>query len=152
MDNKQPETKFLHFRYSGINEKGETEIFARGGLTIAFREIEPGLIEHAYAKCHINDNFNKVTARNKAGGRLLSPKHAKQFKGTEQDLVNAVETDVENYNHYSPYSLYQGLTLGRKYNGKRKYALGLNPSFDAADVVIETINQTGGIIAAEVNA
>lgn len=114
---KSPDaTKFLHFRYSG-----EGGVFARGGLTIAFAEREPGVIVHASAKCHINDNFRKHEGRAKAGGRLLSKQFSQTFNGTEEQFLNAIDQDLELYNQaYSQF--HGGLTLARKYNGKRKQA------------------------------
>lgn len=114
MSNNQ--TKFLHFRY--VDASGN--IHARGGLTFAYREVEPGIIEHAHARCHPVDNFSKATARAKAGGRLLSPRFAKKFEGNEQQFQTLLEQDVELFNQYSPMSMYAGLDLVRKYSGKRR--------------------------------
>lgn len=117
---QQPENKFLHYRYA--DDRGN--IHARGGLTFAYRTTDTGEVVFANAKCHLNDNFSKITARNKAGGRLQSPKFAKTFKGNEQDFLVALEQDIENYNTYA-YAAHPGLTLVRKYSGKRKLAAPL---------------------------
>lgn len=44
----------------------------RGGITIAFRELDTGEIEYALARCSPNDNFSKAMGRVKAEGRLKS--------------------------------------------------------------------------------
>lgn len=112
------EIKFLHYRYSDA----DGNVFARGGLTIAYREIPGGKIQHASAKCHLNDNFVKQAGRAKAGGRLQSPRYAQVFDGDEGKFADALETDIAYFNRnaylYNPEGV--NLTLVRKYNGKRK--------------------------------
>lgn len=51
------------------------KIVNNGGLTVAYREIEPGMVEYALAFCGPLDNFNKAYGRAKAGGRLNSARH-----------------------------------------------------------------------------
>lgn len=119
---KQPETKFLHFRY---REK-DGNIFARGGRTIAFQETPDG-VKYAVALCHLNDNFVKAMGRIKAGGRLNSPTQSGVFPGTEDDFLNAINSDIQIVNKkekqaamFAGYDPEYALQLERKYNGKRR--------------------------------
>lgn len=98
------DARFLHFRYTDLDGTW----YARGGLTIAYRETPEG-IEYADAKCHLNDNFVKAQGRAKAAGRLASTKLRKTVKGvSEREFVDDVAAEVAMFG------------LSRKYNGRRK--------------------------------
>jgi hypothetical protein len=45
-----------------------------GGMTVAYQEVKPGLIEYSLARCSTRDNFNKKLGREIATGRLASGK------------------------------------------------------------------------------
>ena len=62
----------VHFRH--IRNFDKKNITARGGRTIAFRQIDENTIEFAIAKCSPKDNFNKKIGRRIAEGRLNSGK------------------------------------------------------------------------------
>lgn len=47
---------------------------SRGGFTVAYQEIKPGLIEYSIATCSTCDNFNKKLGRAIATGRLANNK------------------------------------------------------------------------------
>ena len=70
---------FLHLR--NIDNQGGID--CRGGATVAFREIKPGMIQYAAAFCSPHDNFNKAYGRTKAAGRLNSPRFAAIVEGTD---------------------------------------------------------------------
>lgn len=64
----------VRFRHMRVVKDGK--IFNMGGVTVAFKEIAPGAITYAIARCSINDNFDKAKGRVIAEGRLSSPKYA----------------------------------------------------------------------------
>lgn len=47
---------------------------SRGGLTLAYQEVKPGLIEYSLARCSSRDNFSKKMGRDIATGRLARGK------------------------------------------------------------------------------
>ena len=47
---------------------------SRGGFTVAYQEVKPGLIEYSIATCSTRDNFNKKLGRDIATGRLVNNK------------------------------------------------------------------------------
>ena len=47
---------------------------SRGGFTVAYQEVKPGLIEYSRATCSTRDNFNKKLGRAIATGRLVNSK------------------------------------------------------------------------------
>lgn len=83
-DTKNP--KFMYFRF----RNPEGEFIARGGLVLAYNEVTEKHIVYAASSCHMNDNFNRITGRKKAAGRLQSPNYAQSFVGSIDDLQNAV--------------------------------------------------------------
>lgn len=52
---------------------------SRGGFTVAYKEITPGVIEYSIASCSTNDNFNKALGRAISAGRLVNKKSTKCF-------------------------------------------------------------------------
>jgi hypothetical protein len=74
------ETKYMHIR-----NIRQGQIDARGGATIAYREINGG-IEYAAAYCSPADTFNKAYGRAKAGGRLNSVNYRRIFPSNDMSL------------------------------------------------------------------
>lgn len=112
VDNK-PETKFLHYRLFGDNG-----IAARGGITVAYCEIAPGKLRVAQARCHTLDNFVKRQGRIKASGRLQSEKLSRTFEGTDRELMDQIDADLNNLNlSVQPAT---GLRFQRKFSAKAK--------------------------------
>jgi len=79
---------FGHDRY--LDAKGR--IASRGGLTIAFKQVDGG-VEYAYARCHENDAFVKKAGRIKAAGRLQSPRYATRLNMDVTDMNPAEVCD-----------------------------------------------------------
>lgn len=73
---------FMHIR----NTDQYGQVSNHGGITIAYREVSPTIIEFAVAKCSDKDNFNKAYGRAKAQGRMNSPAFRKNFVGTFQSF------------------------------------------------------------------
>lgn len=73
------QTKYIHLR----QVKYTTGLQARGGLTIAFREIPLAngnkSVSIATARCSRNDVFNKKIGRNVAEGRLNTIRNGSQL-------------------------------------------------------------------------
>lgn len=60
----------------------------KGGLTIAMECNENDqVIATASACCSIKDNFNRKTGRQKAQGRLNSPRYRKELKDPQQRRI-----------------------------------------------------------------
>lgn len=79
--------KFAHIRYK---EKDGT-IACRGGITVAYEQIEDSTFKYAVAICHEHDNYNKRIGRAKAAGRLNSKHYCEEFKTTNpQDLIQYI--------------------------------------------------------------
>lgn len=58
--------KFMHFRQ--LNKDGTVN--ARGGLTLAYYEEQPGLFTYAAARCSKDDNYSRHAGRCVAVNRL----------------------------------------------------------------------------------
>ena len=71
MEKKKVEIGKVFFRHIR-NINGDGTVSNRGGATIAFREIEPGVIKMAMALCSNRDNFCRKTGRIISGGRMNS--------------------------------------------------------------------------------
>jgi len=90
------EVKFRHKRAYMVNVwNGEEVISNRGGISIAYRELDVETIIYAFSVCSFKDNFNRKTGRTMAGGRLKSPKHTITFKGSFAEFHKAI-TDLED--------------------------------------------------------
>lgn len=73
--------KFVHLRNLDKN---------RGGITIAYSvDEDTKVVYYAIARCNPKDNFCRRTGRVKAAGRLLSPKHVREFKYNDWKEVHA---------------------------------------------------------------
>jgi hypothetical protein len=59
---------------------------SRGGLTVAYQEVKPGLIEYSIARCSTRDNFNKKMGRDIATGRLAVGKSASEVGMTLEEF------------------------------------------------------------------
>ncbi len=57
-----------------IHRRKSSPLFAgpatHGGMTVAYQEVKPGLIEYSIARCSTRDNFNKKLGRDIATGRM----------------------------------------------------------------------------------
>lgn len=87
------ELNFLHLR--NVDNKGAID--CRGGATVAFREIQPGVIQYASAYCSPQDNFNKAYGRTKAAGRLNSTRFAATIEGLDLPTFRKNVLDGELY-------------------------------------------------------
>lgn len=87
------ELNFLHLR--NLDNKGSID--SRGGATVAFREIQPGVIQYAAAYCSPQDNFNKAYGRTKASGRLNSARFAATIEGMDLPTFRKNVLDGELY-------------------------------------------------------
>jgi hypothetical protein len=59
---------------------------SRGGFTIAYQEIKPGLVEYSIANCSPRDNFNKKIGRDIATGRLVNSNNRAVRESTVEDF------------------------------------------------------------------
>lgn len=68
--------QYIHRRKTlpGTNLHGHGGLDSRGGFTVAYREVELGLIEYSIATCSTRDNFNKKLGRDIATGRMNNNK------------------------------------------------------------------------------
>lgn len=64
--------QFIHRRK--FKHLFDFEPASRGGSTIAYQEVKPGLIKYSTARCSSLDNFSKKIGRDVATGRLTSGK------------------------------------------------------------------------------
>lgn len=67
--------QFIHRRPINLIHSMYTPA-SHGGFTVAYQEVEPGLIEYSIAQCSNRDNFNKKLGRDIAHGRLVNNKVA----------------------------------------------------------------------------
>lgn len=88
-----PEKGKVFFRHiRNINDDGT--VSNRGGATVAYQEVKPGLIRVAMALCSNRDNFCRKTGRTIAGGRMNS-----------QVASGFIETSWENFIKSMPYTM-----------------------------------------------
>lgn len=98
-----PSIKFLHYRYPEITVRGAVTSGweSRGGRTFAYRDNGNGSFDVSVSKCHLNDNFNKKLARDRAAGRMLAVADEANtpvtIPGTYEDVLNYCNTDAGNY-------------------------------------------------------
>lgn len=138
----ETQTKFRHYRYNDDNG-----LLPTGGMTVAYRTLEPGKIVHAAAKCHPRDAFVKSQGRIKSAGRLLS-KGAQVFTGTEEEFLNELDRSVSVYS--SMMLMTYGVTLDRKFSGKRKHGDVVMISNDvAADIAAFDAENDFGLTASQ---
>ena len=76
--------KHIHRRF--LDPRFGNRIHGKGGLTLAYRELNNNQIEFSIAKCHERDNFCKAQGRVKSAGRLCSEKHRNIFNGSIQQF------------------------------------------------------------------
>jgi hypothetical protein len=94
--NNDAEVRFRHIRVVK-----DDEIYNMGGITVAFKEIAPGAITYAIARCSINDNFDKKKGRTIAEGRLNSPKHAETVPMTLEAFYKSLrDQNVFDYEDF----------------------------------------------------
>lgn len=75
--------QFIHRRPVVIIGPARPADFAsRGGFTVAYQEVQPGLIEYSVAHCSPRDNFNKKIGRDIATGRLINGRHLTSRKSS----------------------------------------------------------------------
>lgn len=80
---------FIH-RRRVVNGK----IQNNGGQTIAFRELDNGNIEAAFAFCNPKDNFSRAAGRVKAAGRLNSDRYREIFDHTYDEFIACNATHI----------------------------------------------------------
>jgi hypothetical protein len=92
------DVRFRHFRLTRDGEFVDytkdlktQEISNLGGLTVAYKEVEPDVIRFAYAICSGQDNFCKKTGRTIAAGRLNSDKIAKTLHVKYEDFLSQLQ-------------------------------------------------------------
>lgn len=77
--------RFIHRRRVVDNQ-----VKNNGGFTVAYRELDNGWIEYAFAKCSPRDNFSRELGRVKAQGRLDSPNYRYVTDLTPVDFVASI--------------------------------------------------------------
>lgn len=88
--------KFAHYRLTnGTDELGKPVWQARGGVTIAFAEVEGGGIDWAASVCAPEDNFCKLIGRGKAQGRMNRKKTKPRYDFMRGHLADVAIGDED---------------------------------------------------------
>ena len=88
------EIGFHHIREYEILEDNTRVVSGKGGMTVAFREVVPGLMEYTWAACNVKDNFSRRIGRDISSGRLLNDKGVEVYHGSYKEFLSFLNEGV----------------------------------------------------------
>ncbi len=88
------EIGFHHIREYETLKDNTSVVSGKGGMTVAYREVMPGLMEYTWAACNIKDNFCRKIGRDISSGRLLHDKGVEVFHGSYKEFLAYLNEEI----------------------------------------------------------